>query len=273
MKNKTISYRSSKLLKELKNAEKSFFTISEAADFLSTENSNTVRELLRGMAKRGLILRIKEGLYSVIPYEADSEKYFPNWHLTAEAIVDKKEYYVGFYSAMDIHGLITQPSLKEQVVVHERIKPKIITTGNVKFEFITYNDKHFFGYNKFWIDDFHKVNCSDIEKTIIDSLYKPGYSGGIGEIVKAIHKAKSKIDPKKLLEYTDRFNAQVVMKRLGYLLHNMNLFGDIVLEMKKRISNSYAYLDPSFGKEGKHISDFKIVDNIGIEEKLKGLGT
>jgi len=71
-----------------------------------------VRKLLADMTKRGLILRIKDGLYNVIPYERNSEEYFPNWHLAAEAIMKPEGFYIGFYSALDIKGLITQPSLK-----------------------------------------------------------------------------------------------------------------------------------------------------------------
>jgi predicted transcriptional regulator of viral defense system len=37
-----------------------------------------VRKLLADMTKRGLNLRIKDGLYNVIPYERNSEEYFPN---------------------------------------------------------------------------------------------------------------------------------------------------------------------------------------------------
>lgn len=270
---KTISYRSSYLLDGLIKADKKFFSISDAAELLSKENTSTVRELLRAMTERGLIMRIKDGLYHLVPYEVDSKNYFPNWHLVAEAIAGKKEYYIGFYSALDIHGLITQPSLVEQIVVHERIKPKSITSQKVKFEIITYNQKHFFGHKNTWIDDYNKVMCSDIEKTIIDSLYKPEYSGGISEVTKALYKGIEKINSEKLLSYLDKFDAQVVYKRLGYLLDNMNLLPEIHKSLQKRIRNSYTYLDQSLQKQGKHISKWKIIDNINVEEAINGLGT
>ena len=125
------------------------------------------------MVKRGLLLRIKDGLYNIIPYEKDTENYLPNWNLTAKAIVNPGNNYFGFYSALDIYGLITQPALTEQVVTEKQIVPKYRNLKNVKFEFITMG-KRFFGYNKTWIDDFSKVNCSELEKTILDCLYMPG---------------------------------------------------------------------------------------------------
>lgn len=135
--NKNISYRSSQLLNALIARKKDFFALSDALSILSDKDYSTVRKLLSDMTKRGLIMRIKEGLYHRIPYEQHPDQYFPNWHLTAEAMVQPKEYYIGFYSALDIHGLITQPSMVEQVVTHEQVKPKIQQVKNVRFEFIT----------------------------------------------------------------------------------------------------------------------------------------
>ena len=46
------------------------------------------------MIKRGLVLRIKDGLYHVIPYESDSSTYFPNWHLVGESMVRNRDQYL-----------------------------------------------------------------------------------------------------------------------------------------------------------------------------------
>ena len=198
MKNKNISYRSSLLLKNLNESRQTFFTVNDAVELPGTTYSSSTLELLSSMTKRGLIMRIKDGLYHIIPYENNSNEYFPNWHLAAEAMVQPLRYYIGFYSALDIHGLITQPSLTEQVVTEKQMIPKIKMVRNVKFEFITLNKKWFFGFRKTWIDDFDKVYCSDYEKTTIDCLYKPSYGGGITEIVKAINRKSNEVDQNKM---------------------------------------------------------------------------
>lgn len=273
MTNKNISYRSSQLLKGLSESGKIFFSGKDAAELLGTGYTSSVRELLSAMTDRGLIMRIKDGLYHVIPYEKNSTEYFPNWHLTAEAIAENREYYLGFYTALEIHSLITQPSLIEQIVITQRLQPKIFKVKNVKFEVITYNKKHFFGYEKTWIDDFNKVYCSDFEKTIIDCLYKPNYANGITEIVKALYKSKEKIDTAKMTAYLDMFDAQVVYKRLGFLLEHLNSLQDLSKLIKSKLSNSYALLDPLLPKKGKHNSEWKIIDNAGINDVLKSIET
>jgi predicted transcriptional regulator of viral defense system len=270
---KHISYRSSELLNVLNQQEKQFFTISDAVKILSSNSDATVRKLLADMTNRGLILRIKEGLYKVIPYEKNSEEYFPNWHLVAEAMVQPFKYYIGFYSALDIHGLITQPSLIEQVVTEKQMIPKIQMVRDVKFEFITLNKKLFFGFEKTWIDDFNRVYCSDYEKTILDCLYKPSYGGGITEIVKAIYKIREKINQEKIISYLNSIKSQVVIKRLGFILQHLGILEALKKEIKSNVSNSYTYLDPSLPKKGKHTSEWKIIDNSNIESVIKSIET
>lgn len=271
--NKGISYRSSELLDGLISQKKEFFTLKEASEILSGKDNSTVRKLLSDMTKRGVIMRIKEGLYHRIPYEHSPDQYFPNWHLTAEAMMQNKEYYIGFYSALDIHGLITQPSMTEQVVTHEQVKPKSQKVKNVRFEFITLSKNRFFGYKKFWIDDFHKVNCSDLEKTFLDCLYKPDYVGGITEMTRALYKCRENLQPAKFQNYLEKFNTQVVYKRLGFIIGTLGLLPELQEFIAGKISSSYVPLDPSLGKHGNYNSRWSIIDNVDFKTVLNSLNT
>ena len=149
---KNISTKSYILISGLIKQNKEFFNVSDASNTLSQNSIGSVRELIRSMIKRGLVLKISDGLYNLIPFEKDVNEYFPNWHLTAKELAKDENYYIGFYSAMDIHGLITQPSLVEQIVTAKQFKPKEKIVKDVKFEFIYFNEKHFF-------DDFRRA-CS-----------------------------------------------------------------------------------------------------------------
>ena len=61
--NKNVSYRSSQLLNALIAQKKEFFTLPDALNILSENKYSTIRKLLSDMTKRGVIMRIKEGLY------------------------------------------------------------------------------------------------------------------------------------------------------------------------------------------------------------------
>jgi predicted transcriptional regulator of viral defense system len=271
--NKNISFRSSQLLEALINQKKDFFTLKDAMNILSGKEYSTVRKLLSDMAKRGLIMRIKDGLYHRIPYEQKPDQYFPNWHLTAEGMVQPKEYYIGFYSALDIHGLITQPSMVEQVVTSEQVKPKTQQVKNIRFEFITFGKDRFFGFKKQWIDDFHKVNCSDLEKTFLDCLYKPDYAGGISEITRALVKTHDRLQPSKFEEYLDRYKLQAVYKRLGFIIEQLDLFPGLQNYISGKISLSYTPLEPSLPKMGNYRSKWGIIDNIDFKTVLGSILT
>lgn len=262
MKSKNISYQSSKLLSYFFKKNKLWLNYANALEALPDSSKSAILELLSDMTRRGLLMRIKNGLYYIIPFDQDPELFMPDWHLLAEPLVKGTPYYIGYYSALQIHELTTQPSQTEYIVVNHQIKPAITKVKDTSFQFVYHNDKHFFGSKETWIDSFHKVSCSDLEKTFVDCLFKPGYAGGIPEIGKALYKARLRIDYNSLLEYCARFNSHGVIKRLGFLLELLNIDNPIIEELQKLKTNSYIILDTELPKEGKKISRWNIQQNL-----------
>lgn len=265
VKHKNISIRSSELLAYFNEQNKACFDYKEAFAALSDSKKGTILELLSDMTRRGLLMRLKSGVYYIIPYEQDSDSFIPDWHVLATCLVGDAQYYIGYYSALQIHNLITQPSLKEQIVVSKRIRPSEIEIKKVPFQFIYHNEKHFFGKQKIWIDSFNKVYCSDLEKTFIDCLFKPDYAGGIVEITKAIYASKDKIKWDKLIDYAIKFDSQAVIKRLGLLLETLDIGQQITGDLQKIKSASYVVLDTELPKIGKRISRWSIQQNLETE--------
>ncbi len=262
MKYKYISTQSNELLSYFNGQNKLCFGYAEALEALPDAKESTVRELLSDMTRRGLLMRLKQSIYYIIPYEQNAENFMPDWHLIAEHIVKDAEYYIGYYSALQIHNLITQPSLKEQIVVSKQLRPSEIKIKNIAFQFIYHNEKHFFGSKKIWVDSFNKVLCSDLEKTIIDCLFKPDYAGGIVEIARAIAISKDKIKFNQLFDYTKKFNSQAVIKRLGFLLDVLDINNEIVEQLQNLKTDSYVVLDTELPKTGKLISKWSVQQNV-----------
>jgi predicted transcriptional regulator of viral defense system len=273
IKDKILSYSVASLLDKLNAQNKKCFTIEEAYALLSEAENTNVKRMLSNMTKRGLLMRVKEGLYYVIPFEQDAQTFMPDWHLLAQYLVGEAEYYIGYFSALQIHSLATQPNLKEQIVVNRQIKPSTLIIKKIPFQFIYHNKKHFFGNKKTWIDSFNRVQCSDLEKTIIDCLFKPGYAGGITEIAKAIFKIKDSIDYSKLLEYAKQFDSQAVIKRLGFLLELFGIQNSTINELQKKRTNSFVLLEPSYPKEGKTNFRWAIQQNIDTNSIISSIYT
>jgi predicted transcriptional regulator of viral defense system len=268
IKDKILSYPVAFLLDKINEQNKKCFSIDEAYLLLSNSAKDNVKRMLSNMTKRGLLMRVKEGLYYVIPFEQDPKTFMPDWHLLSQYLVGDAEYYIGYFSAMQIHSLTTQPNLKEQIVVNKQIKPSTLFVNEIPFQFVYHNEKHFFGNKKTWIDSFNRVQCSDLEKTIIDCLFKPEYAGGITEIAKAIFKIKDKIDYSKILQYAKRFDSQAVIKRLGFLLELLEIKHPVIDELQKLRTNSFVLLEPSYTKDGKTIFRWAIQQNIDTESIL-----
>jgi predicted transcriptional regulator of viral defense system len=253
VKHKNISNRSSELLTYFNGQNKTCFNYREAFAAIPNSKEGTILELLSDMTKRGLLMRLKTGVYYIIPYEQDSESFIPDWHLAAECLVNTAQYYIGYYSALQIHNLITQPSLKEQIVVSKRLRPSEIKIKDVRFQFIHHNEKHFFGAKKIWIDSFN--NC----------LFKADYAGGVVETAKAIYASRDKIKWDKLLDYAIKFDSQAVIKRLGFILETLGIGGEITDALQKIKSSSYALLDTELPQTGKRISRWSIQQNLETE--------
>jgi predicted transcriptional regulator of viral defense system len=265
MRNKYISKQSNEILTFFNEQDRHCFDYELAKKALPNSNDSALRELLSDMTRRGLLMRVKRGLYYVIPYEQDAETFMPDWHLLAEYLVQDARYYIGYYSALQVHNLITQPSLKEQIVVSRQVRPSTIKVKEVSFQFIYHNEKHFFGTKKIWVDNFNKVVCSDLEKTIIDCLFKPDYSGGIVEIARAIYVSRGKIKFNVLLEYAIKFNSQAVVKRLGFILELLKIETNIIENLQKLKTNSVVLLDTELPKSGKIKTKWSVQQNIETE--------
>lgn len=273
MKNKFISQQSNKILTYFNEQDRNCFDYEQAKKALPNSKDSALRELLRDMTRRGLLMRVKRGLYYIIPYEQDPEIFIPDWHLLVEHLVGDANYYIGYYSALQIYNLITQPSLKEQIVVSKQIRPAEINVKDVPFQFIYHNEQHFFGAKKIWIDNFNKVLCSNLEKTIIDCLFKPDYSGGIVEVARAIYVSREKIKYETLLEYAIKFNSQAVIKRLGLLLELLEIDTNIIDKLQELKTNSVVLLDTELPKSGKIKTKWSIQQNIETETIKKAIYT
>jgi len=261
---KTISANEGKLLRALDDNGRCWARVSDIISLYPERTVQSVRIMLQRMVRKGLLAKLGKDLLWVVPLYQGAETFIPDWHLLGEALAGDRNYYIGYYSALQLHGLITQPSLKEQIVT-DTINSKTITLNGVDFQFVKHNEKHFFGHKKVWVDSYNKVFCSDPEKTIIDCLFKPEYAGGIVEIGKAMWMSRDKFDYKKLLQYAIRFDSQAVIKRLGYLLEFLGIGSTIVPSLIANRSSSISPLDTESPQEGKITTRWNLLVNIDME--------
>ena len=265
MKYKVITDNAARLLHHLTEGKKQFFTFDDVMGFMTETSKPYAKKLLKDLVERELILRLRKGLYVTVPYEAAAKDYFPDLRIVAAHLAGDAKYYISYYSALQLHSLTTQPSYVTQIVVNKRIFPTIQKIHDTEFQFIYQEEKFFFGMKKMWPDGYNWVNCSDLEKTIIDCLYKPDYAMGITEVAKALYQAKEKLNYEKLLNYLKQFKKQVAIKRLGFLLELLEIKTPIIDELLKLRTPFYVALDPSHPKTGKTANRWYVQENYDLE--------
>ena len=262
---KVVTDNASKLLKHLSESKKQFFAFHDAEQFMRDASQPYVKKLLKNLVDRELVMRLKKGLYVTIPYDVPAKDYFPDYRVVAAHLVGDAEYFIGYYSALQLHSLTTQPSYTTQIVINKFIQPAVQKIQDVTFQIIHRDEENFFGIKKMWPDSYNWVYCSDLEKTIIDCLYKPDYAMGITEVAKALYKAKEKLKYDVLLKYLKQFDKQAAIKRLGFLLDLYEIKTPITEALLKMKTPSYAVLDPSHPKQGTTQNRWSIQLNFDLE--------
>lgn len=253
------------IIKRFSQNETPCFSTDDVREEFRNISSSHLANTLMNMVKNNILIRLNRGLYYIVPLEHDSPKYIPNWHLVAKYLMRDKNYYVGYYSALQIHKLITQPSLTEIIVTDVQIKPSNIEIQGVRFQFINHKKNRFFGIQNSWIDDYSKVKSSDLEKTLVDSFINPQYSNGMVEIAKAVYESRNKINQSKIMDYFTRSENKVAARRYVFicdLLEISSSYHESLLQ--NNLSGSFLLLDTSAPDEGKINTRYELKINRDI---------
>jgi len=253
------------IIKRFSQNETPCFSTDDVRKEFRNISSSHLTNTLMNMVKNNILIRLNRGLYYIMPLEHNSPKYIPNWHLVAKYLMRNKNYYVGYYSALQIHKLITQPSLTEIIVTDVQIKPSNIEIQGVRFQFINHKKNRFFGIQNSWIDDYNKVKSSDLEKTLVDSFINPQYSNGMIEIAKAVYESKNKINQSKIMDYFTRSENKVAARRYVFicdLLEISSSYHESLLQ--NNLSGSFLLLDTSAPDEGKINTRYELKINRDI---------
>ncbi len=231
-------------------------------------------KVLSGMVDKGMLIKLSRGLYHIVPTSADSDNYIPDWHLVAKYIMQGRKYYIGYYSAMQVHGLITQPSFKEIIVTNHQVTSSSRKIQGIKFQFVTHTSTRFFAYESTWIDQYNKVMVSDLEKTIVDAVTRPHLCGGMVEVGKAIYETKDKISLEKLLKYLVQNESQAAIKRYLFICDLVDIPWTAYHEgILQKVGSSYSLLDTSAPDQGSKDSIFGLKINVDTDTIINSIYT
>ena len=262
---KTVGPRMAQLLTALHDRSQTTFTLRDV-EKITGLRPNLASSLLHKAANRGLVSRLKRGVFVIVPAELGSAtEYSGNPYLVARQLAGEAPYFISHASAMELHRMVTQPQLVVFASSTRRIPSR--TLQGTEFRFVLVKRAQFFGTTKHWVTKQECVDVSDLERTVIDGLRQPEYCGGVADVAKALWMRHRDMQTAKLVDYALRLQVGAVTRRLGYLL---DLYGIGPQAQLKRLhdvlTETYARLDPTLPMEGPHVARWRLQLNITPQE-------
>lgn len=253
------------LLTQLSTHGKVVFTIEDAQKMIPLRHGH-LRETLSGLARKRWIDRIKRGVYLILPFGAGVEGKFTQHELVIAAHL-VQPYYISYWSAFSYYQWTEQ--IPGTVCIATTKARQDLMIHGVRYRFVQMKKEKFFGFTKSWIEN-QKVCLAEKEKAIIDSLDRPDVCGGIVEVAKCLWNARKELDWSKVVNYGIKAGNRAALQRLGFMVERFKI--DIGKELdciQKHISRSYARLDPTASKRGRHVKRWRVLVNVS-EQELQG---
>ncbi len=266
---KTVGPQTATLLSALYDRAQTTFTLADAAEITGLRPA-LASSLLHKAAKRGLVSRLKRGVWVLVPPELGSAtEYAGNPYLIAGRLVSDARHFISHASAMEIHRMATQPQFVVFVSSTKRVPNR--TLNGTEFRFVLIKPDHFFGTAKHWVTKQEFDDISDLERTVIDGLRQPQYCGGVTEVAKGLWMRHDDMQPARLVDYALRLGIGAVARRLGYLLELYGIAPEQELaRLRRSLTSTYQPLDPILPREGPHVARWRLQVNIPPEE-LQGV--
>jgi predicted transcriptional regulator of viral defense system len=263
---KTESYRKGLtpaeafFLSTLARAGKAIFSMSDARQVLAAKTRRTLSLL----SKKKWILRLRRGLYVIVPIDAGvrgSESFIVHDFVIAAHLASP--YYVGFWSALNHHGLTDQIPRTVFVATTKPRKPLKILTSI--FRFVQLAPRKFIGIETASFDG-AEVRLSSKEKTLVDCLDHPELSGGIEEVARAIFFNHGSLDWSEVRKFGLEGGNVAVFKRLGFILERCGLFETYRGVLTGvALTTGYPKLDTIGPAEGKVNERWKLRVNVDLD--------
>ncbi len=260
---KTMRVSATTLLEAL--AAKSRTTVSprEAASLLA-RSSHDAAVLLGQLARRGVLTRLRRGLYAVVPFGKERE--FGNPFVVAHALA-RGPHFISHLGALSFHDLLLQPSNVVHVSVPKQRPP--LEIGPTTFVFVPIPRAGFWGFENAWVTTTDAVPMSDVQRTLVDACWRPDLCGGIAQVASAFWQARGKLDARRLVAYVRKFGKKVVAKRVGFLVEALAInAADIAPVLRKYLGGTrpYSLIDPTLPPDGRFNSRWGLRLNVTTEE-------
>ncbi len=199
----TLSATDSRILTELNDRGRTFLDLKLDRDWLSTLTPDPSRQVA-GMKKRGTLFPVGAGRYvALTPGELSDPRELPVGVLLAAAFAGRDDWYLGYLSALIEHRLIDEHANELYVAVFgPPPRLKVLAGHPVHMTMLKSVRKHF-GQERVRAVGRTFYLRSDLERTLIDTLDRPGLCGAPETWARAWSRAfaSETLDRQRLVDY------------------------------------------------------------------------
>lgn len=197
------------------------FTSQEYAQFLrqaERAGERTQESLLSYHIKAGNLIRIRRGLYAVVPQGASPESYMVDPYLVAAKLVD--DAVIAYHSALAFYGKSYSVTHQFCLLTHSR--SAIIPFRDDVFRLLLFpkslreSNQQFFGV-KTVLHRGCQVRVTSFERTLVDMLDRLDLSAGWEEIWRSLESVEY-FDLDKVIEYALLLDNATTIALVGFYL-------------------------------------------------------
>jgi len=255
----------------------SVFTGDELGRHLSAmgqTGSRTKESLLDYHRKTGHIIRIRRGLYAVIPTGADPDSYPVDPFLVAAKLT--RDAVLSYHTAMEIHGRaysvrehftysanrpVSPVTFRSHVFRGVKFPQALCRVGKENVDVITVDRAGL------------EVRVTSLERTLVDVLDRPELSGNWEEIWRSLESIEF-FDLDRVVEYALLLGNATTIAKVGFFLeqHRESLMvdDDHLKPLHDHRPRQPHYLDSSNRKSGKLVADWNLVVPVDLFERTWG---
>ena len=252
---KSMSGLEQQLYFRLGEKDQRVFTIQDIKKILNVSTAHA-RNIASDMVKKNTVERVKPGLFVRIPESVilNKQQYTEDAILIAAKSTENA--FLSHYTALTIYGVAERYTT--QIYVTTTKHQRNIKYHEIKINYIKIIPKKFFGYKTMNYSN-ESIQISDLERTIIDVINKPKYSGGWVETINCL-KNLDEINYKQLIMYIKKFNNKTTARKIGYMLEkleNLNPPQKIIREIKEFSGSNELYFDDT--KKGTYDQKWNLI--------------
>jgi len=176
-----------------------------------------------------------------------------------------RPYYFGFATAGELLRLLPQASRTYYVVTTARVNSRV--THAAEFRVVHCSRPRFFGFRSL-VRRGVTIHVSDRERTVLDCLDRPEFSGGLPGAVRVLESAGRDLDWERLDRYLQRFGRRTLELRLGFLAEMLRPRVEPprwwTRRRMARPGEPWVPLGPpkQFGRRGHHDPTWHLVKNV-----------